>query len=63
MNFLQRACLYCFRQKIRTLILFLVFAVVFTLLLNGLPIRDMSENATAGMRMAEIGRASCRERV
>ena len=56
MNFLQRAYLYCFRQKTRTLILFLVFTVVFTLLLNSLTIRDMSENASAGMRTAVGGK-------
>ena len=56
MNFLQRAYLYCFRLKTRTLILFLVFTVVFTLLLNSLTIRDMSENASAGMRTAVGGK-------
>ena len=56
MNFLQRACLYCFRQKTRTLILFLVFSVVFTLLLNSLTIQDMSENAATKMRMAVGGK-------
>lgn len=43
MNFVKRAFLYCFRQKVKTLILFLVLAIISTFLLTGLAIRDASE--------------------
>jgi len=46
MNFVKRAFLYCFRQKVKTLILFLVLAIISTFLLTGLAIRDASEGAT-----------------
>ncbi len=55
MNFIQRAVLYCFRQKRKTLILLLVLTAIGTLLLDSLAIRDASGNAAAGMRTAVGG--------
>ncbi len=56
MNFIQRAVLYCFRQKRKTLILLLVLTAIGTLLLDSLAIRDASENAASGMRTAVGGK-------
>lgn len=56
MNFIQRAVLYCFRQKRKTLILLLVLTAIGTLLLDSLAIRDASGNAAAGMRTAVGGK-------
>lgn len=56
MNFLQRACLYCVRQRIKTLILFLMFTVVFTLLLDSLAIRDASGRAAVGVQTGMGGK-------
>lgn len=56
MNFVKRAFLYCFRQKVKTLILFLVLAIISTFLLTGLAIRDASEDATADVQTAIGGK-------
>lgn len=56
MNFVKRAFLYCFRQKVKTLILFLVLAVISTFLLTGLAIRDASEGATEDVQTAIGGK-------
>lgn len=56
MNFVKRAFLYCFRQKVKTLILFLVLAIISTFLLTGLAIRDASEGATEDARTAIGGK-------
>ena len=56
MNFIQRAVLYCFRQKRKTLILLLVLTAIGTLLLDSLAIRDASGNAASGMRTAVGGK-------
>ena len=56
MNFVKRAFLYCFRQKVKTLILFLVLAIISTFLLTGLAIRDASEGATADVQTAIGGK-------
>lgn len=50
MSLLKRAVLYSFRQKTKSLILFLILAVIFTLLFNSFAIRDASENAVLRMR-------------
>lgn len=50
MSFLKRAVLYSLRQKTKSLILFLMLTVIFTLLFNSFAIRDASENAVLGMR-------------
>ena len=56
MSFAKRAFLYCFRQRVKTLILFLVLATISTFLLTGLAIRDASEGATADVQTAIGGR-------
>ncbi|MDE7433091.1 MAG: ABC transporter permease [Lachnospiraceae bacterium] len=56
MNFIKRAFLYCFRQKVKTLILFLVLAIISTVFLTSLAIRDASEGATADVQTAIGGR-------
>lgn len=56
MNFIQRAVLYCFRQKRRSFILLLVLTAIGTLLLDSLAIRDASGNAAAKMRTAVGGK-------
>ncbi len=56
MNFVKRAFIYCIRQKMRTLILFLVLTVISTLLLTGLAIRDASEGAAADVKTAVGGK-------
>lgn len=50
MSFLKRAFLYSFRQKTKSLILFLMLTVIFTLLFNSFAIREASENAVSEMR-------------
>ena len=56
MNFFRRAFLYCFRQKAKTLILFLVLAIISTFILTGFAIRDASEGATADVQTALGGK-------
>lgn len=56
MNFIKRAFLYCSRQKLRTLILFLVLAVISTFILTGLSIRDASGEATENVQAAVGGK-------
>lgn len=56
MSFIKRAFLYCLRQKVKTLILFLVLAIISTFLLTGLAIRDASEGATADVQTAIGGK-------
>ena len=56
MNFVKRAFLYCFRQKAKTLILFLVLAIISTFFLTGLAIRDASEGATEDVQTAIGGK-------
>lgn len=56
MNFMKRAMLYCLRQRARTLILFLVLAVMAAFVLTGIAIRDASEGATANVQTAIGGK-------
>lgn len=56
MNFIQRAALYCLRQKQRSFLLLFVLTAVATLLLDSLAIRDASGNAAAGVRSAVGGK-------
>ena len=56
MNFVKRAFLYCIRQKVKTLILFLVLAIISTFLLTGLAIRDAAVGATEDARTAIGGK-------
>jgi putative ABC transport system permease protein len=56
MGFVKRAFRYCLRQKVKTLILFLVLAIISTILLTGLAIRDASEGATTNVQTAIGGK-------
>lgn len=56
MNFLKRAGLYCLRQRFKTLILFLVLAIISTFMLTGIAIRDASAGATADVQTAIGGK-------
>lgn len=54
MSFIKRALLYCKRQKIRTLILFLVLTCLATFALTGLAIQDATKNSAKHLRN-EVG--------
>lgn len=56
MNFMRRAFLYCLRHKAKTMILFLVMAVISAFLLVGLTIRDASADAASNVQAAIGGR-------
>ncbi|MDE7122466.1 MAG: ABC transporter permease, partial [Oscillospiraceae bacterium] len=56
MSFVKRACLYCYRQRLRTLILFLVLTIIATFILMGIAIRDASVGATADVQPAIGGK-------
>ncbi len=56
MNFIKRAFIYCFRQRIRTLILFLLLAVISTLLIAESAVRGASSEAAADIRAAVGGK-------
>ncbi|MDD3403916.1 MAG: ABC transporter permease [Hespellia sp.] len=56
MNFIKRAGLYCFRQRFKTLILFLVLTIISTFILTGIAIRDASVGATADVQTAIGGK-------
>lgn len=56
MNFIKRAFLYCARQKVKTLSLFLLLAVISTFMLTGLAIRDASIGATTDVQTAIGGK-------
>ncbi|MBD5460796.1 MAG: ABC transporter permease [Lachnospiraceae bacterium] len=56
MNFIKRAVLYCLRQRVRALILFLVLAVTATFVLTGIAIRDASEGTAANVQTAIGGK-------
>lgn len=56
MSFIKRACLYCYRQRLRTLILFLVLAIIATFILIGIAIGDASVGATADVQTAIGGK-------
>ena len=56
MSFIKRAGLYCLRQRLKTLILLLVLAVISTFILTGMAIRDASEGAAANVQTAIGGK-------
>ncbi len=56
MSFIKRAFIYCFRQRIRTFILFLLLTVISTLLITGLAVRGASSEAAADVRTAVGGK-------
>lgn len=54
MNFVKRALLYCWRQRVRTLILFLILTCLSAFALTGMAIQDAAKNSAANMRQ-EVG--------
>ncbi|WP_343083184.1 ABC transporter permease [Blautia producta] len=54
MNFIKRALLYCWRQRVRTLILFLILTCLSAFALTGMAIQDAAQNSAANMRQ-EVG--------
>lgn len=56
MAFIKRACLYCLRQRFKTIILFLVLTVIGTFVLTGIALRDAAKDATADVRTAIGGK-------
>ena len=56
MSFIKRAALYCFRQRFKTMILFLVLVLTATFLLTGIAIRDAAKGATTNVRTAVGGK-------
>lgn len=56
MIFIKRAGLYCFRQRCRTLILFLLLTVAAAFILTGIAIRDAAKGASADVRTAVGGK-------
>ena len=56
MSFIKRAGLYCFRQRVKTVILFLVLTLIATFILTGIAIRDAAKGATADVQTAIGGK-------
>ncbi|AUS96794.1 hypothetical protein CDQ84_15360 [Clostridium thermosuccinogenes] len=55
MGFIQRAFLYCWRQKLRSLILFLVLTAVATFVLTGVAIESSANEAAKNIRTSVGG--------
>ena len=56
MSFIKRAGLYCFRQRFKTVILFLVLTLIATFMLTGIAVRDAAKGATANVQTAIGGK-------
>lgn len=56
MSFIKRAGLYCFRQRFKTVILFLVLTLIATFMLTGIAVRDAAKGATADVQTAIGGK-------
>lgn len=56
MSFIKRAGLYCFRQRFKTVILFLVLTIIATFMLTGIAIRDAVKGAIADVQTAIGGK-------
>lgn len=56
MSFIKRAGLYCFRQRFKTVILFLVLTLMVTFMLTGIAVRDAAKGATADVQTAIGGK-------
>lgn len=56
MSFIKLAGLYCFRQRFRTMILFLALTLIATLLLTGIAIRDAAKGQAADVQTAIGGK-------
>lgn len=56
MNFVKRAWLYCFRQRLKTILLFFVLTILAFFLLTGIAVRDAAEKQVAEAHMAIGGK-------
>ncbi len=56
MSFIKIAGLYCFRQRFKTVILFLVLTLIATFMLTGIAVRDAAKGATADVQTAIGGK-------
>ncbi|MCM1062250.1 MAG: ABC transporter permease [Eubacterium sp.] len=56
MSFIKRAGLYCLRQRLKTIILFLILTLIATFILTGIAIRDAAKGATADVQTAIGGK-------
>lgn len=56
MSFIKRAGLYCFRQRFKTVLLFLVLTIIATFMLTGIAVRDAAKGATADVQTAIGGK-------
>ena len=56
MSFIKRATLYCFRQRFKTIVLFLVLTLLATFMLTGIAVRDAAKGATADVQTAIGGK-------
>ena len=56
MSFIKRAGLYCFRQRFKTVILFLVLTLMATFMLTGIAVRDAAKGAAADVQTAIGGK-------
>ena len=56
MGFIKRAGLYCFRQRFKTVILFLILTIIATFMLTGIAVRDAAKGATADVQTAIGGK-------
>lgn len=56
MGFIKRAALYCFRQRLKTVILFLILTLIAVLILTGIAISDASVDATVDVQTAIGGK-------
>ncbi len=56
MSFIKRAGLYCFSQRFKTVILFLVLTIIATFILTGIAVRDAAKGATADIQTAIGGK-------
>lgn len=56
MSFFKRACLFCLRKRLKTLIMLLTLSIIGTLILTGFAIRDASDEATQNVQTAIGGK-------
>ena len=56
MGLIKRAGLYCFRQRFKTVILFLVLTLIATFMLTGIAVRDAAKSATTDVQTAIGGK-------
>lgn len=56
MSFIKRAALYCFRQRFKTIVLFLMLTLTATFMLTGIAVRNAAKGATANVQTAISGK-------